>query len=90
MYKTIIGVDGMHCDMCENYICETVRKSFEVRRVRASHGKKTAEIWTEAPMSEKALRKAIEATGYPTTTFSCVEAEDEGFFAKIGHFFGFS
>ena len=64
MYKTIVGIEGMACGMCEEHICSTIKKAFEVNKVKASRSKKCAEIITELPLDEKAVRDAIAPTGY--------------------------
>ena len=46
MYKTIVGIEGMACGMCEEHICSTIKKAFEVNKVKASRSKKCAEIIT--------------------------------------------
>ena len=73
MYKTIVGIEGMACGMCEEHICSTIKKAFEVNKVKASRSKKCAEIITELPLDEKAVRDAIAPTGYEVTSFACVE-----------------
>ncbi|MEQ3202568.1 cation transporter [Sutterella wadsworthensis] len=84
MYKTIVGIEGMACGMCEEHICSTIKKAFEVNKVKASRSKKYAEIITELPLDEKAVRDAIAPTGYEVTSFACVEeAPKKGFFAKL-------
>ena len=55
MYKTIVGIEGMACGMCEEHICSTIKKAFEVNKVKASRSKKCAEIITELPLDEKAV-----------------------------------
>ena len=50
MYKTIVGIEGMACGMCEEHICSTIKKAFEVNKVKASRRKKCAEITTELPL----------------------------------------
>lgn len=49
------------------------QKAFEVNKVKASRSKKCAEIITELPLDEKAVRDAIAPTGYEVTSFACVE-----------------
>ena len=84
MYKTIVGIEGMACGMCEEHICSTIKKAFVVKKVTASKGKKRAEILTELPLDEKSVRDAIAPTGYEVTSFACAEAEEKkGFFAKL-------
>ena len=36
MYKTIVGIEGMACGMCEEHICSTIKKAFEVNKVKVT------------------------------------------------------
>ena len=83
MFKTTIGIEGMACGMCEEHICNTIRKAFPVKKVSASHGRKEAVVVSEAPIDEKALRAAIAPTGYGVTSFACEPYEKKGFFASL-------
>lgn len=33
MVKTIVGIDGMMCGMCESHVNDVIRKSFDVKKV---------------------------------------------------------
>ena len=44
MVKTIVGVDGMMCGMCESHVNEAVRNAFPIKKVSSSHGKKQTGI----------------------------------------------
>ena len=77
MFKTTVGIDGMACGMCEEHICNTIRKAMEVKKVSASHKKKIAEIITERPVDERLV-----------TSFQCEPYEEKGFFAKLSGLFG--
>ena len=63
MIKTALKIDGMMCSMCESHINDTIRRDFNVRKVSSSHTKGTAEIVSEDPLDENALREAIGKTG---------------------------
>lgn len=47
MVKTIVGIDGMMCGMCESHVNDVIRKSFDVKKVSSSHSKKRTEIISE-------------------------------------------
>ena len=64
MTRTVVGIDGMACSMCESHVNDIVRRNFHVKSVKASHKKKQAEIISAEPLDEAALRKAIGDTGY--------------------------
>lgn len=64
MIKTTLKVDGMMCGMCETHVNDAVRGAFSVKKVTSSHKKGETVILSEAELSQDALRKTIEATGY--------------------------
>ncbi|MEE1109771.1 MAG: heavy metal-associated domain-containing protein [Lachnospiraceae bacterium] len=65
MIRTIIGVDGMMCSMCEAHINEAVRKAVpEAKKITSNRGKKQTEIISEEPVDTEKIKAAIEATGY--------------------------
>ena len=70
MTRTVVGIDGMACSMCESHVNDTVRRNFHVKSVKASHKKKQAEIISAEPLDEAALRKAIGDTGYTVWSLS--------------------
>ena len=67
MIRTVVGIDGMACSMCESHVNDTVRRNFYVKSVKASHKKKQAEIISAEPLDEAALRNAIGDIGYTVT-----------------------
>ena len=82
MIKTTVGVEGMMCGMCEAHVNDAVRKALDVKKVSSSHKKNITEIISEAPVSEEAVRAAIDATGYKVTSFSSEEYKKKGLFSK--------
>ena len=82
MYKTVLGIDGMACGMCEAHINDTVRKSFNVKKVTSSHSKGRTEIVSADVLDEKKLRKAIDETGYTVTSYTCEPYEKKGLFGR--------
>ncbi len=65
MTRTIIGVDGMMCSMCEAHINEAVRKAVpEAKKITSNRGKKQTEIISEGAVDTEKIKAAIEATGY--------------------------
>ena len=80
MEKIVVKVDGMQCGMCEAHICDTIRKDFDVKKVKASHTKKMAEIVSKEPLDEQKLRSAIDATGYTVTDVRSEEYVKKGLF----------
>ena len=64
MWKYTLEVEGMACGMCESHVNSAVRRAFPVKKVSSSHGRGQTVIQSEQALDEKALRSAIEATGY--------------------------
>ncbi len=73
MTRTVLGIEGMSCGMCESHINDTIRRAFNVKKVRSSHKKNQTEILSEQPIDEQQLRKAIDATGYKVVSFTSEE-----------------
>lgn len=83
MYQITVGIDGMACEMCESHLNEAIHKAFVVKKVSSSHKKKQTVIITETPLTEDEVRKAIDATGYKSTSFVSEPYVKKGFFAKL-------
>ena len=79
MIKTTLRIDGMMCSMCECHINDTLRRSFKILKVSSSHKKGTAEIISEAPLDEEALRRAVAETGYRVTEIKTEPYEKKRF-----------
>ncbi len=79
MVKTTLGIDGMMCGMCESHVNDTVRKSFDVKKVTSSHSKGVTEIISESPIDEEKLKAAIGETGYTVTSVKSEPYEKKGF-----------
>ncbi len=80
MTRTVVGIDGMACSMCESHVNDTVRRNFHVKSVKASHKKKQAEIISAEPLNEAALRNAIGDTGYTVTDVHTEPYKKKGLF----------
>lgn len=79
MVKTIVGVDGMMCGMCESHVNEAVRNAFSIKKVSSSHGKKQTEIISEESLDHERLKAAIEKTGYQVTSVTEEPYKKKGF-----------
>ncbi|MBR1757169.1 MAG: heavy-metal-associated domain-containing protein [Lachnospiraceae bacterium] len=75
MIKTIVGIDGMMCSMCEAHINDAIRNHFQVKKVKASRAKAQAEVISENALDEDELRKVIDETGYTLTGVKTEEAK---------------
>ncbi len=80
MIKTVIGVDGMMCGMCESHVNDAIRNSFTVKKVTSSHSKGNTEVISEEALDEAKIREVIEATGYKVTSVESQPYEKKGFF----------
>lgn len=83
MFKTVLGIDGMACGMCESHVNDAVRNAFPVKKVKSSFRKGETEILSDAPLSEQLLRGAIEATGYHVTAYHSETYEKKGLFGFL-------
>lgn len=81
MIQTTVEVSGMACSMCEAHINDAVRKAFLVEKVSSSHSKGRTVILSKEPLEEKALRAAIEATGYRVGEIRREPYEKKGLFS---------
>lgn len=78
MIRTIVGIDGMMCSMCESHICDTIRKAFpDAKKVTANRKKKEASFLSEEVPDEISVRDAIGATGY-----TCLSVRSEPYEKK--------
>lgn len=64
MIKTVIGIDGMMCGMCESHINDAIRQNFNVKKVKSSHAKGQTEIISEDDIDDNKLSQIIDQTGY--------------------------
>jgi len=79
MIKTIVGIDGMMCGMCESHVNDAIRKSFDVKKVSSSHSKKKTEIISEEAIDEDKLRAVIDETGYTVLSVDSEPYKKKGF-----------
>jgi copper chaperone CopZ len=79
MVKTIVGIDGMMCGMCEAHVNDAIRKEFDVKKVEASRSKKQAEIISEQELDAEKLKKVVADTGYNFTGVTSEPYEKKGF-----------
>ena len=69
--------------MCEAHINETVRNTFQVKKVTSSHTKKQTVIITEKDIAEHELKDAIAKTGYEVVSVSSEPYEKKGLFSAF-------
>lgn len=78
MVKTVAGVKGMMCGMCEAHVNDAVRDNFSVKKVQSSRKKRECVIISDAPLDEEKLRDVISKTGYDVTDISSMPYEKKG------------
>lgn len=83
MIQTTVKVSGMACSMCEAHINDTIRGAFPVEKVSSSHSKGETVILSKEPLDEKALRAAIDATGYTVGDIRAIPYEKKGLFSFL-------
>ena len=79
MTKTTVKVSGMACSMCESHVCDVIRSAFSVDKVTSSHSKGETVIISKEPLDEKAIRAAIDPTGYTVGEITSEPYEKKGF-----------
>ena len=79
MVKTIMEIEGMACNMCEAHVNDAVRKAFPGVKVTSSYKKARTEVVSDGALDEKALREAVEATGYGVKGISAEPYEKKRF-----------
>lgn len=84
MIKTIIGVGGMSCQMCEAHINESVRSVVpDAKTIRANRKTRQVVILSEGVIDKAALQQAIVSQGYDFLSYEYGPYESESFIVKI-------
>lgn len=84
MIKTIIGVGGMSCQMCEAHISESVRSVVpDAKTIRANRKTRQVVIISEGVIDKAALQQAIVSQGYDFLSYEYGPYESESFIVKI-------
>ena len=79
MVKTVLTIDGMACGMCESHVNDAIRNALRVKKVTSSHAKGETEILSEEPLSEEALHRVLDGTGYTITAIRSEPYEKKKF-----------
>lgn len=79
MTETIIGIDGMMCDMCEAHINDAIRKHFTVKSAKSDRRKKRCVVVSEEPLDEAEVQQVISSTGYEFLSFESKPYQKKGF-----------
>ena len=62
--ETILQVKGMMCPHCEAHVKTALEAIPGVTEAKADHNTGTVTLRTDAPVSEAALKQAVEQAGY--------------------------
>ena len=64
MKETIIKVEGMVCDGCENRIKNTLKNIQGIEKVEANHTAGTVTVISKKEVSENVMKDKIEDIGF--------------------------
>jgi copper chaperone CopZ len=80
MFKIIINIEGMMCQMCEAHTNDAIRKSFKVKSVTSSAKDKETIIISNDDISDEAIKNALKETGYTILGITRESYEKKGLF----------
>lgn len=69
MNKYVLKINGMRCGMCEAHVQNEIRKSINVKKVKASHIKNELIIITELELRENDFHNVLDKTGYEIKSY---------------------
>ncbi len=65
MFRTIIKIDGMMCNMCESHVNNAIREKLsDIKKVSSSHKKGQTEIISKTAYTEEEIREILDSSGY--------------------------
>ena len=64
MIKTIVNIDGMNCNMCEEHVNLAIKQAFGVKKVASSHQKNKTIIISIEPLDHAKLEAVVTEAGY--------------------------
>lgn len=70
MFRTVIGIDGMMCSMCESHMNDCIRNNFDVKRVISSFKKGETVVLSKEPLDEEKTKEEIGKIGYKVISFA--------------------
>lgn len=82
MYRVVLGVDGMHCGMCESYVNNVVRGCAGVKKVKSSAAKGRTVILSETEPDLEKIKTAIGEKGYKVLSCECAKVR-KGLFGRL-------
>lgn len=82
MFKTVIKIEGMMCNMCEAHVNDALRAAFSPKKVSSSHSKGITEVISENELDSAAVREIIEKDGYKVLDIASEPYVKKGLFGK--------
>ena len=76
----VMTVEGMMCGMCESHVAEALRKVPGVEKAKADRSKNEARVECGADVSDEALLKAVQDSGYDASNVREAAEEKKGLF----------
>lgn len=67
--RTVLGIEGMACQMCEAHVNEAIRKGFDVTSVKSNRKKRQCVIVSEQELNRHRVADVVANTGYELTSF---------------------
>ncbi len=88
MVETILGIEGMQCEMCEAHVNEAIKRAFpQIKKVTSSRRKNRTRILSEAVIDEEALKAVIAQTGYEFTSYKSAPCERQSLMDRLRSMF---
>lgn len=66
--KKIVTIEGMMCNHCKNKVESSLKELENVTKVKVNLANKTAEIYSNAVISDEDIKKNITNLGYQVTS----------------------
>lgn len=82
MIKTVLGIEGMACGMCESHINDAIRKNFKVKKVTSSRKDRQTVIISEDELDADQIKNVIGQTGYDLVSIESDPYVKKGLFGR--------
>lgn len=82
MIKTVLGIEGMACGMCESHINDAIRKNFKVKKVTSSRKDRQTVIISEDELDADQIKNVIGQTGYDFVSIESGPYVKKGLFGR--------
>ena len=66
--RKTVTIEGMMCNHCKNKVESSLKKLENVTKVKVNLANKTAEIYSNAVISDEDIKKTITNLGYQVTS----------------------